>query len=151
MPVLPSATAVLVTGDFTPLLRVFFESHQLASAIKYFTVADIIAGKSAVFPHTDALVISDFREVDRHDRTVLIRLLGCLRDRTVANLFHLVLNSTLKPEWSMGESLAMGFIRRDFIKSDAMNGDLYEFKISSYKTNPDWLNSRDWAHPDLWR
>ncbi len=27
---------------------------------------------------------------------------------------------------------------------------LYEFDLYDYKTTPDWLNAKHWAHPELW-
>jgi hypothetical protein len=28
---------------------------------------------------------------------------------------------------------------------------LYQYAIETYKTTPDWLNSKFWANPERWR
>ncbi|MBA1147173.1 hypothetical protein H0Z60_08870 [Ectothiorhodospiraceae bacterium WFHF3C12] len=53
-----------------------------------------------------------------------------------------------------------GLTRKDLVGlgfsllGDAMHGDnpvhVYEFDMATYKTTPDWLNSRYWANPELW-
>ena len=31
------------------------------------------------------------------------------------------------------------------------NMNLYEYDLDTYKTVPDWLNARYWAHPERWK
>lgn len=43
---------------------------------------------------------------------------------------------------------ALGFV---FIGADTAGATrLYEYDIDTYKTVPDWLNARYWAHPERW-
>jgi hypothetical protein len=44
--------------------------------------------------------------------------------------------------------LALGFMQLDC--DAAENVRLYSFDIETYKTVPDWLNARFWAHPERW-
>ena len=43
---------------------------------------------------------------------------------------------------------ALGFMQLDTDASE--NVGLYYFDIETYKTVPDWLNARYWAHPERW-
>ncbi len=42
-----------------------------------------------------------------------------------------------------------GFSRVSEWKRQDPQSELYRFDIADYKTTPDWLNSRYWAHPEL--
>lgn len=44
---------------------------------------------------------------------------------------------------------ALGFTLSLF--DPAENLRVYQFDIDTYKTVPDWLNARHWAHPERWR
>ena len=151
LPALSGEGAVLVTGDLTDTMTHHFEAHQLVPPVRRFRMTEILAGASTGFSHTDALVVSDFRKAEKNNRTVVIRLLGYLRDRSVAKILHLVVNTRQTPEWSMADSLALGFTRRGVAHAKHASYNLYEFNIKSYKTEPDWLNGKNWAHPHLWQ
>lgn len=56
----------------------------------------------------------------------------------------------LRSYWDADELLALGL---RLVKSYTYQGKpihLYQFDIQNYKITPDWLNSRDWANPELW-
>jgi hypothetical protein len=44
--------------------------------------------------------------------------------------------------------LALGFSL--LAEDPAGQGRLHEFDLETYKTVPDWLNARFWAHPERW-
>ncbi len=52
--------------------------------------------------------------------------------------------------WSENELLAFGMRRRAHVEQQGRPIGVYEFNIKDYKINPDWLNPRHWAHPELW-
>ena len=43
---------------------------------------------------------------------------------------------------------ALGFALRGV--DGAQNMNLYDYDLDTYKTVPDWLNARFWAHPERW-
>lgn len=44
---------------------------------------------------------------------------------------------------------ALGFSVRAVDTPNSMN--LYDYDLETYKTVPDWLNARYWAHPERWK
>ncbi len=52
-------------------------------------------------------------------------------------------------DWPPADLYALGFTRLGRLEA-APALTLYAFDIAAYKTTPDWLNSRYWAHPELW-
>ena len=52
--------------------------------------------------------------------------------------------------WRRNDLFAYGFqqFARDGEGEDAIH--LYRFDLFDYKPVPEWLNSRNWAHPELW-
>ena len=150
LPVLPAEGTVIVTGNMADMLTDHIESQPLSLSVYRCSMADILSGALDNVPHTAAVVISDFRKVDPNHRTVTIRSLGYLRDRSVAKVLHLIINTPLQPQWSLRDSLSLGFVRRAATDTDTLNFALDEFTIENYKSEPDWLNAKDWAHPHLW-
>jgi hypothetical protein len=52
--------------------------------------------------------------------------------------------------WEETDLLALGFILKADLTVDHKPVHVYAFDITSYKTTPDWLNSKYWANPELW-
>ena len=52
-------------------------------------------------------------------------------------------------QWEQTELLALGMTCTGQYLRDGKPLHLYAFDIETYKTTPDWLNSKDWAHPEL--
>lgn len=52
--------------------------------------------------------------------------------------------------WQAADLFALGFTRLGELETDGEPLRLYAFDLNAYKTTPDWLNSRYWAHPELW-
>lgn len=44
---------------------------------------------------------------------------------------------------------SLGFTIRASDREHGIN--LYEYDLDTYKTVPDWLNARYWAHPERWK
>lgn len=52
--------------------------------------------------------------------------------------------------WQDNELLGFGMQQVARVEKDDRPVGVYEFNIRDYKLNPDWLNARHWAHPELW-
>ena len=46
--------------------------------------------------------------------------------------------------------MSLGFQARRQIQQNNIFFVFYIYNISSYKKSPDWLNSDNWANPELW-
>lgn len=56
----------------------------------------------------------------------------------------------LNSNWSGADFLAYGMKLVNRYQATAGMLHLYKYDIASYKSTPDWLNSRNWANPELW-
>jgi len=80
------------------------------------------------------------------DKTQAGILIAKLRDLHARRLVAAV---PIGHPWQETDLLAYGLhcIGRYRENDEAMH--LYEFDIATYKTTPDWLNNKYWAHPEL--
>lgn len=80
------------------------------------------------------------------------QLLGRLRNYTAGAVIAAFAAEPAKSEgrWSSDEFLGLGFRRLAQARELASAYWLYRYDIYDYKTTPDWLNSRHWAHPERW-
>ena len=46
--------------------------------------------------------------------------------------------------------MSLGFNAIIKLKEDDLFYIIYAYNISNYKMTPDWLNSKNWANPELW-
>jgi hypothetical protein len=79
-----------------------------------------------------------------------------LRDQTLTEIVRLrdlcpklivLLDSSEGPDFN--EFLALGFERLYQSPEGAIQ--LFEHDIATYKSVPDWLNAKYWAHPERWK
>lgn len=83
-----------------------------------------------------------------------VTLLGRLRDRHTRRLYALVPMGADWPGhasvWEQNDLIALGMERAGVCGESGQPLHLYKFDIHTYKTTPDWFNSKYWAHPELW-
>lgn len=86
-------------------------------------------------------------------RPTLAHLIARLRDINARRLLLLAEVGTVAGEyakgWSRADLVGLGLEWLSACRYDGRTVDLYHFDIDTYKTTPDWLNSRYWANPDL--
>ncbi len=56
----------------------------------------------------------------------------------------------LRSNWDASELLALGLHLVKSYTYESKPLHLYQFDIQNYKLTPDWLNSRNWANPEMW-
>lgn len=80
------------------------------------------------------------------------RLVGALRDLHCTRLLVAIqaLDLSSSPVWGSTDFIALGLEMVTLAPAEVCGLHLYRFDIRTYKTTPDWLNSRYWAHPELW-
>jgi hypothetical protein len=87
------------------------------------------------------------------DKTEGQHLIARLRDLHAPWLLLLLTHegssSAFSRRWTSEDLLALGMQRIAAQRHNQLFQELYEFRITSYKATPDWLNSKYWAHPEL--
>ena len=54
-----------------------------------------------------------------------------------------------RSQWQQPDLLAYGFTLLSSKQRDGRRVEVYGFDLATYKTTPDWLNAKYWAHPEL--
>lgn len=89
------------------------------------------------------------------DRTTAARVLAMLRDLHTRRFIALVpLGSDWKDHrshWQTVDLLGYGMTLMARYQVDGKPVHLYHYAIESYKTSPEWFNSKHWAHPERWQ
>lgn len=99
-------------------------------------------------PYDLGVVVDTLPALDREQGA---RLLAGLRDRFCRQVLVAVPAEPGREEWKLGDFLALGFSRLTIQGEKADGFILYHFNLHDYKTTPDWLNPRFWAHPERWQ
>lgn len=91
--------------------------------------------------------------VERLDKRTAALMLGRLRDLCAERLLLVVPMgvpvSGAREGWRVEELLAYGLYRAGAYTHAGRPLHVYSFDLYDYKPTPDWLNSRFWAHPEL--
>lgn len=74
-------------------------------------------------------------------------VLAALRDIYARKILLLVAEDSA---WRNADIVGLGFTRLGSFPGSAGRIHVYGFDIATYKTTPEWLNPRYWAHPELW-
>jgi len=94
-----------------------------------------------------------FHVLEYMDKTAAGVLISKLRDLHSARLVMLVPMESDAPghlsRWREGELFGYGLVRIGTLRADDAPMQIYAFDIATYKTTPDWLNSKYWANPEL--
>lgn len=97
----------------------------------------------------DLVIVAELLE--RLDKAHGTQLLARLRDLH-GGRFLLIVPPGSQPgqlsHWNSNELLALGLVLAGHYSDDEHH--LYRFDLDDYKTTPDWLNPRFWAHPERW-
>ncbi len=103
--------------------------------------------------------LDELEQAEPHDLILLAGLLETLprpeAEQLIARLRdlgapRLILALPRDGDWSVSDLLALGLVVLGDMPANDRLLRLYAFDIAAYKTTPDWLNSRYWAHPELW-
>lgn len=105
----------------------------------------------AVLGHFDLVVVADLLEhlPKSHGEQLLARLRDLHGGRLLL-LLPAAAHTQHASRWDDNELLAMGLLRVGSYDDAGGGQHLYRFDLADYKTTPDWLNARFWAHPERW-
>ena len=76
----------------------------------------------------------------------ILQMLAQSRDRVARRVFVRIDNLTQSPDLNRQQLFALGFYGVDI----GRGGQLYAYSLRGYKSVPDWLNAKYWAHPERW-
>lgn len=98
--------------------------------------------------HQDMAVVAG--DLQALGATGAARLLAQLRDLYAGWVIVVTEQATPPPGLSRRELVGLGFSLLGEATYHGQSVWVYEFDMATYKTTPDWLNSRYWANPELW-
>ena len=81
-----------------------------------------------------------------------VQLVARLRDIHAKRLVLSVLTEgeNSAADWRKTDFLSLGLVQLAENTSNNKKIHVFGYDVLNYKTNPDWLNSRYWAHPELY-
>lgn len=88
--------------------------------------------------------------LERVDADTGANLLARLRDVHTSRFCVALCRPRGERRWQAEALIAMGLV---LWSSEALNAarlEIYGFDLGTYKSTPDWLNARHWAHPEHW-
>lgn len=142
------------------LLIIAPHDHELGARIKQSTaVAEVrwlepgpeVVKSLGTETFDAALTLNALETMHKSDAGILI---GRLRDvHTRRFLVLLRVGSEWEDQvslWRRTDMIAYGLGLEAKYGLGARALHLYRFDINDYKRTPEWLNSRNWAHPELW-
>lgn len=141
--------SILVISPNDPRSHLDIERHRPRCRVDYIADDNCMAQLEGRERYDLGLIYGVLERVDKSTGEVLI---GRMRD-LYARQFYVLAPLTpagVKDAWRPTDFLAFGMRRLGEYKGDAGTRHLYAFDIDSYKTTPEWLNARHWAHPELW-
>ncbi len=137
--------SIVVLGGECNLFDDYLHSAQ-HSRILCVSHGDYMAGIRAL-SRVDLALVSGV--LGRLDKAAAEHLLAQLRDVYAQRVVVTVRDSENAP-WAENDFLAMGMYRIGTYDMGADEINVYTFDLYDYKPTPDWLNSKDWAHPELY-
>ena len=85
------------------------------------------------------------------DRSLGAALIARLRDVLSRRLYIVIeVAGTVTTHWTAPELLAFGLTVDEPSTDDSRRWRLFSYEVGQYKITPEWLNTKDWANPELW-
>lgn len=89
------------------------------------------------------------------DRATAVRILAMLRDLHTRRFVALAplggAWENHRSHWQTVDLLGYGMTLMARYQVEGKPVHLYHYAIESYKTSPEWFNSKHWAHPERWK
>ena len=88
--------------------------------------------------------------LERIDADSSAHLMASLRDVHARRLCVVLGAHDGEQRWQAPQLIAMGLSHWSSESVNEATVEIYGFDLGTYKTTPDWLNARHWAHPEHW-
>jgi hypothetical protein len=114
---------------------------------------DIVPQLQAQERHELGIVANTLEHMDRKTAGAVLARLRDLDTRRFVALAPIGkdLDENQVSSWEAADFLAYGMTLMARYQTDGKILHLYHYAIESYKTTPEWFNSKNWAHPDRWK
>jgi len=96
------------------------------------------------------LVVDGLEDLDKESAAHLLARLRDLHGGRFALLLRMRSPTEPGKTWQQADLLSFGLRLLNEYVTGAERYHLYYFDLHDYKSTPDWLNSRFWAHPERW-
>ncbi|HEB58715.1 MAG TPA: hypothetical protein ENJ01_05790 [Gammaproteobacteria bacterium] len=136
--------SILVLGGECDLFNDYLHASP-QSRILCVSHGDYMQGISALYRVDLAFISGVLGRMNKREAEIL---LAELRD-VHAQRVIVVSRESEGAAWQECDFLAMGMYRIGSYVTDDDEINVYTFDLYDYKPTPDWLNSKDWAHPEL--
>lgn len=152
------SSILLISGQSSDFLSPYIEQKKLlkqACTVTHLHFDEIDKINTAE-RHDVAIVLDIFEHIDKQSG---FQLLSRLRDvlthqYCIALPFQEQLNSDNQSAWQLADLFGFALERVAIYNSlDELNErqiGLFKYNINDYKKTPDWLNSDNWANPEMW-
>jgi hypothetical protein len=98
------------------------------------------------------IVANTLEHLDRKSAGILLARLRDLNTRRFVVLAPVGKGwENQRTHWERNDFIGYGMTLMAHYRLDNKSLHLYHYAIESYKTIPEWFNSKHWAHPELWR
>ena len=152
-----SSPASLLVVGLRPALLAPFTSTRAGCAVRHVdwsqrpSETPTRAALESATRHELGLVVCADRPFEKPDASAII---AALRDVYAQKTWVVAREATSatsgRLEWARDELTALGLSASAAALDDEGVIKLYAFDVASYKRTPEWLNSRGWAHPQMW-
>lgn len=151
LPAARGARSVVVIGPQAERAASRFSSLHPDAEVASVTESEPLERIEALGRHDLGVVINALELMDKSAARVLVSRLRDLYSRCLIVIIRLAgsTNST-HSHWVETDLLALGLKQIGTGDNALGNRVIYEFNIKDYKLNPDWLNAKFWANPELW-
>jgi len=130
-----------------------FDEYTSAVSNCRFDIVDKIDNIDALNLNLRYDLVFVMRAIEYMPKDQAIALISRLRDVIGRRLIMVVpigmANSEQQSIWQVQDLLALGMVAIGEGQVAQHRIQVFGFDIMTYKTTPDWLNSRYWAHPEL--
>lgn len=152
-------SSILFIGDHpSDFLTPYIEQKKLLNqqcTIKCIA-SDNLDALAKVERHDVAIALNVFEQIDKKAG---FQLLSRIRD-LLAHQYCIALpidtqkNSKTQNSWQLNDLFSLALERVATYEIDEENNHqhigLFKYNIEDYKKTPDWLNSNNWANPEMW-
>jgi hypothetical protein len=151
-----AARSVVVIGPDAEHAASRFSSLHPDAEVASIADSEPLAHIEALGRQDLALVVNALEFMDKPTARVLVSRLRDLYSRCLIVIIRLAGPASMThSDWVETDLLALGLkqmgLKQIGVRDNAPGTlGIYEFNIKDYKLNPDWLNAKYWANPELW-
>ncbi len=141
--------SILVLGNDCDIFKHYLNVHPIGRLVCV-SHGDYLSSVQALGRVDLAYLSGVIENMDKHAASVLLSRLRDVYAQRVVVTARLGQCDAQRSQWTSQELLAFGMTRIGRYPNSDAEIQVFTFDLHNYKPTPDWLNSRDWAHPELY-